>query len=672
MSSPPPLVTLNDLWAFFCLHRRRIYLGALFGALLLIGLRLSLVPSYEAKATFREKGEAGEELSLFSLVLAGGGQGNSALSLFKSRRLLGVACREAGLQAKILKKEQQTRVFWRWMQNLRIQIQHWIDPYRELRSLQTEKLRCDHLHYEGQKSLHLQLTVIDETQLEIKGPKGRDWGIIHLGSPFAFRGVELTLHSSTCLQRGEGYTLVLEPLDKTVDNILDHFEISSKAEDMSYFYLSFVHPDRVMAITFLDSLMAAYKQYLHEQNSDLSSAQLAYLGNKRQEIEGQLTHTLAREAERASQGFSDWGFATAKDEVDFLITMQGEKRQRLLEIELERQMIDRMVDGHLDDVEVLVQRGRSPNLKEMTQIWYRLQERRDLLQSVLSNGSDEKTWKKPSGHGLYCTIGLEKANDLLADCHRGLNQTTALIGQYDYVLQQMDASRFALSSLSASVTDQVTAEMLAETNRLLLAYSDASYLTGKEQERMEEDIQRQRGHLRAHLEEGKALLQKKCSAYEQQMLHLNQTLLGLVERRIEAVEAQLMNYLKARLLGLDLEREQTDAQLLSLRQALASTPKRLSQERLSQLQLEHGETLLTECAKLIEAKGIEHHLKSFFADPVDKAAASVLPRSPQLPLALVLGASLGAGLVCLGLTAQFISKESGAKQPAGSESQETL
>jgi tyrosine-protein kinase Etk/Wzc len=244
-------------------------------------------------------------------------------------------------------------------------------------------------------------------------------------------------------------------------------------------------------------------------------------------------------------------------------------------------------------------------------------------------------------------INLETAHELYIAYSKRLNELEGKMRENHFVIHQMEDPNFEISSLSTVITDPVSNTMITKASEIVLDLKDQNNRSNKEQERLKEELNLQRGFLQMHLQQANQLLKLHLQLVEEKIYALQNVTLELIHQRISVLEKNLYDYISARLDNLKQERLIIEQHMDELHQEMASLPHRWISEKLIQQNVEINELIVQEVAKMVESKNISHKLELIQSAPVDYALPPIQPRSNYLLLYSIFGAALG-GLITFG------------------------
>lgn len=225
-----------------------------------------------------------------------------------------------------------------------------------------------------------------------------------------------------------------------------------------------------------------------------------------------------------------------------------------------------------------------------------------------------------------------------------LNELESHQAQIMYVLNQMKQPNFEISSLSSVLHDTVSAAMITKASSLILALKDQNNRSQREQERLKEELDLQKGFLEVHLQQTVELLSLRQDLLKDKIQSLQSATLSLIQQEISLLEKRVHDQLTSRLTNLRQERILLDKQQLELRREISQLPLKKVTETLIDHQIDSNQNMIKEITKLVENKNIMNKLEIIQSAPIDAAITPVKPMAPRLFMYTMLGAFLGCVL----------------------------
>jgi len=261
----------------------------------------------------------------------------------------------------------------------------------------------------------------------------------------------------------------------------------------------------------------------------------------------------------------------------------------------------------------------------------------------------EKTIKERLAHQTspqedFQGITLSLAEEIFVAYSKELSEAEAKMVQLQFIVEHLGDEDFELSPLNAFLTDPVSQKIVEKYSELLLALQDRDNRSDREQARIKNELLLQRGFLEMHLTQTGQLLSLRAELLRDKIRALQHVSLVLVQQRISILEKQIDDYIAARLLDLQQEKEVLALQLKDVSRELAKVPHKLITEKFIERQVEMNQRIDQEIAHLVESKNIANNMEVVESAPVDIAVPPVYPKAPRILLFAMAGAFAGGFL----------------------------
>lgn len=250
-------------------------------------------------------------------------------------------------------------------------------------------------------------------------------------------------------------------------------------------------------------------------------------------------------------------------------------------------------------------------------------------------------------------INLKLSHELLFTYNKELSQIESELIKITFILESLQQPYFELSSLASKLSDPVSRELIANYSKQLLKLQDRTHISEKEQERIQNDLQRQKDFLEMHLTQSLSVLGLTKELARANIHNLQKVSLALIQQKISLLEKQLESFVINRLSNLKDEKGMVEEQLSSIRKEMSTIPNKKISEKILEQNLEKSRDFGREITRLVETKNIGNNLEVILSTPVDHAYPPTLPRRPHLILFTLLGAIFG----CLFSTFVYCLKE---------------
>lgn len=253
-------------------------------------------------------------------------------------------------------------------------------------------------------------------------------------------------------------------------------------------------------------------------------------------------------------------------------------------------------------------------------------------------------------------INLLAANELYMNYSKELSTAESLTIQQRFIIGQINDPNFEISSLSNTLNDPVSADIISKTSLLLLSLKDQDNLSTKEQDRLKIDLALQKGFLTTHLQQNVVLLELRQKFLKEKIQNLQTINLSLIYEQISILENQIKNYLASAIENLKREQKLLQDSLTELHVDMSGLPKKWAAERMIGQEMAINRHMIEEITKLLESKSINDNLEKIQSAPVDLPLTPIHPKSPRLLLFAFLGAIAGAFLSFAYVLARSVSK----------------
>lgn len=241
----------------------------------------------------------------------------------------------------------------------------------------------------------------------------------------------------------------------------------------------------------------------------------------------------------------------------------------------------------------------------------------------------------------FIGIDLSLAQELFIHYHREINKTDAIILKLQWVLDNLYDPKFELNSLMSHLEDAISKNVITNYSNLLFKLQDQKNLSQKEQERIKEELKRQRTFLEMHLKQTMQISKLNIDLLKSKANALNKVSLALIQQQISLLEKQLDNFIANRINNLNQESLVIDDEIKKITEIMAKIPSRKISEQLIQQKLEQSRDFGREITHLFESKNISHNLEIVQSTPVDKAFLPFFPIYPKIFVYTIIGAFIG-------------------------------
>lgn len=643
-------ITAKDILETIRKHKKVIYFWTC--AIPVITLLCVLVrpATYKADATFREKGKAQNDSTRSGLnlaVLAGlnDNNENTALSLFKSRSLLGNAIVKKNRQAIISNDGVELSWLKNFYRNLQTEYALLLEKPYPFLGENDNSIEIRSLDFAGEKALKLRLHFLNDHTFQITLPNQEKLqGEIE--KPIVHDLFRLTIapNERTSLA-GTSFTVTLNPLSVVYKKIANKLTIQSDNKDKGLIKLSFKDPNRKEAASFLNTLLSTYQEHQRKEHERICKEQIAYLHDRQKEAGLFLEEMMLKHAQTMSlQGPT----------IDLLFQNQQGYLQKLLAIDLELHRLQSALKEGRVFYDSLGWEGGAPTvINQLLGEVRGYRQHAESIQMALRNQVPPKGGNKRAGtQKEYQGIDLASANQLFLEYSARLNETEGEINHHQFLAEQVQTPDFEVSSLSTVLKDPVSHEIIQKAANANMLLQDQVNRSAREQERLKNELSLHKAVLKTHIEQTKELLLLKKSLLQDKIWGLQNTQLDLIAQKIAVVEQQLQDYIRTRINNLEQERGVIEEQQLILRQEMVKLPSKWASEKMIEQHLETTKKMIEKIAEAVEAKNISAKLDLSQSSPLDQAIVPMHPQSPLTLLFVVLGAFVGFSFSTVALLAK--------------------
>lgn len=243
--------------------------------------------------------------------------------------------------------------------------------------------------------------------------------------------------------------------------------------------------------------------------------------------------------------------------------------------------------------------------------------------------------------GEFHGITLETVRNLFYAYTKEINDIQALIKQHQFVIEELKNPDFEVCSLTALLTDPISAERISKASVLLLNLKDENNRTQKEMQRTREELELLKKFLRSHLEQMVELFNLKEELLQDKNYALQSVALDLSHQQIYVLKKQLADYLNTRLENLAQEKRMIKDHQIELSLRMAKLPSRWASEKIVSQHLATHQKFLENLSSMVESKNIAKNLEMIQSLPLDGALPSVNPNHPKAVIWAILGALCG-------------------------------
>lgn len=340
------LLTFSDFWAAIKKARYKIFFFSALFATLAFCYAVTRPVEYLVQATFKEKGTKESGMggpSLPSIFLGGNEQVRTeAISVMKSNRLLQELIQKHHIQGTLTKEELRFPLFKTVINNLKSEYAHLRNRLAPALRDPIEEVEISVLTYPGEVPKNFTLKFKENGNFAVLDKDLNFIGDGHLGNPFEHEEAMFVLDArDPSILEGETYTLAIRAIPKVVTELMGRLNIEADPLSKSILKLTYSYPDRHLACQHLNTLMENYQDFLSKEHQRISKEQISYLEKRHQTMDLSLKKMMEDYADRISTDVSETGFMNTEDGMRFFAEALQRHKQRLLEINLEIERLER-------------------------------------------------------------------------------------------------------------------------------------------------------------------------------------------------------------------------------------------------------------------------------------------------------------------------------------------
>lgn len=641
----------SDFLKLLKTHKKLLVTLSLVGMTLCFLLAVTRPVQYLLQSTFRDKGktQANIHTSLTELLISPSSlQDSEAISVMQSRYLLSKVIKQLQIQGSINKIDTSSPALDNAQDNILIEWAYWNNWQVPILKDLGPKLALTQLEYPGEIKKTLVLTFTGPETFKIHTEEGKELGRGTLGQPALFGEVKFAVENPKGLSiaKNDQYLIVIEPLNDLATKIGKDLVINLDKDDKSLLQLQYKHRDRHLGKAILNALMRAYQQYLEDDHDLSSDIQVAYLERRQKDAGDALQSLMDNYVKNVAEDMTQSGFTSLQQEMDFLAQHLADNQQKLTEILLETKRLKNINCDECVHYDSYTGRGDPAIINHLLAEIRVLKQQSDALELALKKSGPIKPKEAFNG------ITLETSRSLYLAFIQELNQLEAEEKQHRFIIEQLKAPDFELSSLTALLHDPISQERIATVTQVVIDLKDENNRTQKELERLNDELALQKGFLTAHIQQMADLLQLKTSLLHEKIIAVQAATLDLTAQQISILKKNLSDYIRTRIENLNQEKILLEEHQLALHERMASIPPKWASEQLLNQNLALQQNFLENLANMVESKNITKNLEMVQSSPLDDAIAPLHPKPPRLLFFSVFGAALG----CLGAAGYLFSR----------------
>ncbi len=567
------LITYEDLLRIAKKHRKTLLKLTLAAAIFGFFYSVTRPLKFKAEASFREAAAHMPQhaLSQFLSGAFAGGQEGSASFIIQSETILRDVTGELGLQAQVKGFPSHGR-----LNNI-------IDRARLslFGKFPEEGFEFTKLSYVGEEEQALTLCFEDEKHFSLSKKDGGEVIRGDVGKELALEDLTLTLNRiPASIKVGKEYQLAIKPWREVVKPLRGSLEIRADKKDPQILWLYYAHRSRRQAAKITNQLVKSFLKYLKEEDNKVATSQLAFLKERRENLEADFGNALDKHVECLSESVSSSGFLEVKQQITLLEKPQQDLQQRLIELY--------SLEGTLKDVQATY--ARFMGLPLRPELGLTAASTEEFAFSQLDGKS--RFWPQQ-----FAGIDLKTAEALHAEYQRNLDQIENQIDRVEFLLPRMRQDGFELNALSSLAHDEVTAAMARKASELALSLREESNYSQKDIYRLGESLKSQKKFIEAHLSQSLELYRKQAR---------------IIQNKLAALRAVMLKLIGS-------EKEIIHEQMGAFQHRLNDVPARWRVEKQIEMQSSMLQKIAEGMAQVVEGKIIEHHLKNINSKMIDPA-----------------------------------------------------
>lgn len=504
--------------------------------------------------------------------------------------------------------------------------------------------------------------------LRYEGDVAKSFSIEKGRTSYIFDDVILELEKN---EIEEPITIVIEPVQKVMHQILKQLRIKKRQDDSNILDLTYKDVDLQRGICFLDTLMATYKEYLIQDSKQLAQMQLEYLEKRQNAISKKLEKSLEEHMHYLETHVSEEGFLGLYQELEMLDSKKREQEQRLLEISLDLDRLSQARKSKLFSFTTTAFGGEDNTLqrnlldlkKNKQELHLKLRpsffdaiakKKEDIDQqyhSLIPLVAELKQSKYQQKGNYFEGLDLENARRLYREY---LNEKDQLHIQETELIQALELITKKSSALTPLITllhDSLSQETLKELIHIEEELKKEKYLSEKDESRLIERFHMKNAFLQKHLEGMRKVMIQSRTQLESKIEVLKSKMDELIDEEIGIIEAELDSIYEERSRLLQIERTSLEKKMQSLQEQLKVIPRKWLVENKMQLESDVNIHNMEGLATLIESKNIEHHFLQVESKPLDEAYVPHYPKTLSyfmyLPLGTLLGVAFAIALMLI-------------------------
>lgn len=638
----PYTVTFSDFIKVIKRSSQKIFIISILFGILGALFAMNKHPSYQIKASFKERDLAKSNLDSSSIgVLFGGNNSEKqaeATTWMSSHNYLKELVKNMSLHGTITPKNQSFfQRIERMKENLIVELAYLLRKKTPGITDKPYYYFLTEVSYDKETPSSFDVTFLENDRYLVQDSFGHRIGNGEIGKNFSFGDISFTINRNEKVDPKENlFKINLSSPDASAKELSSLIKFENSTKDKELILLEAYYPDRHIGANLINNLMKIYKKNKAKEQQRISQEQLYYLENKQSQAGILLQEALSAYAAEQSQDVLNNGFLTSDKALEFLAASQQEQHRRLLAIDLEIKRLNKVLAEGYVHYDRYHADGDPAIINNLLMEIRKLNQQQDSIKLSLQDSKTNLENEKE-----FTGIDLSIARELFIHYNHELNQTEALTIKLKWVLENLQDPKFELNSLMSELTDPISSKIITDYSALLLKLQDLHNLSNKEQERIKEELLRQRAFFEMHVKQTLQISELTIDLLKSKTNSLNRVTLTLIQQQIVLLEKQLKNYISDRIQNLIHESQVIDDHLKKLTKDMALIPQKKISEQLVQQKLDQIRDFGREIAHIVESKNITDNLEIVQSTTVDHAIAPLFPKYPKILLTTFLGSLFG-------------------------------
>jgi len=553
--------TTADLKRLFVQKKKHYLRLFLLAAMAVVGYRFITFPSYTAKATFRFSAQGQDESHMLRSFLQNPrstlSKEGAAQILLSSRTIIRQTAEDLGLLFE------EKPIFFPFRCILAAKDRLFAEL--GLKTPDRRNILFSDVQVQGDEKWNFSIYLTKEGSFDLYDENKKKIGSGKVGEPVLCLGHRFTvkkiLHPKAC------YHIRAVPWFSTWKKLSTNLKIRSNKIEKSIFFLTFSHPQRAVAIEFLDHLMGCYLRYLRHENEEMAAVQMNYLEKRQEELLAKYEKSLQEHQLFLQQGLADTGFLHLRQEIDLFEKPYEEYIHRLHQIDLKLERLRKYVPLQSNS----------------------------LYRSV--------AWEQTKGGQELEGVSPEIAEKLCIEYSQERDQLRVNMETLHRLQKNIFRPDFEVTSLSTILSDSISHDMIEQGGKISLQLQDRTNHSEKDLERLQGNLTTYKQFLSEHLK---------------QQLETQKIRSKLLQEKIGSLQKTSARLLQE-------EKELILHQLGQLRRGMKSLPEKWKREHQLTLQRDLSTGMLEGLSHLTESKNVHHQLFYLESKAIDQAYAPIKP-----------------------------------------------